>query len=126
MIVTPTMRLSQRAEPSPLWSKLCPETRIGQGLARIARVGCDQAKRGCASRVPLLARRNGAPHGRGEGGESDPGFFGAGAPRAGVKVDRGPDTFTPLVFRVALTTVIPGGKAIERLFALTVDACVYV
>ena len=98
MIVTPAMLLSQRAEPSPLWSRLCPETRIGQGLARIARAGCNQAKRGCASRVPLLARRNGAPHGRGEGGESDPGFFGAGAPRAGVKVDRGPDTFTPLVF----------------------------
>ena len=29
----------------------------------------------------------------------------------------------PPRFRVALTTVIPGGKAIERLVALTVDAC---
>ena len=63
MIVIPAMLLSQRAEPSPLWSRLCPETRIGQGLARIARAGCDQAKRGWASRVPLppgvTARRTG-------------------------------------------------------------------
>ena len=30
----------------------------------------------------------------------------------------------PLLGGVALTTVIPGGKAIERPFALMVDACV--
>ena len=49
---------------------------------------------------PPPARRNGAPHGRGAGGESDPRFFGAGAPPGRVKVDRGPDTFTlPLAGR---------------------------
>ena len=30
----------------------------------------------------------------------------------------------PPFFGVAPSTVIPGGKAIERLFALTVDECV--
>ena len=63
--------------PSPLWSRLCPGIRIGSGLARIPRVGCDKAKRGCASRVPASP---GAPHETGEGGGSDPPFFGAGAP----------------------------------------------
>ena len=39
-------------EPSLLWSGPCLESFIGSGLARIPRVGCDKAKRGCASRVP--------------------------------------------------------------------------
>jgi len=35
-LLTTATLLSQRAKPSPLWSRLCPETRIGRGLARIA------------------------------------------------------------------------------------------
>ena len=34
-----TRLLSQRAEPSPLWSGPCLESLIGSGLARISRVG---------------------------------------------------------------------------------------
>jgi len=58
---------------------------------------------------PPLARRNGAPHGRGEGGESDPQLLGAGAPPGRVKGDRANDTLTLPFLGVALTTVIPGG-----------------
>ena len=72
---------------------------------------------------PPLARRNGAPYGRDAGGESDPQLLGASAPPGRVKGDKENDTLTLPFLGVALTTVIPGGKAIERLFALTVDAC---
>ena len=58
--------------PSLLWWRPCLESLIGGGLARIPRVGCDKAKRGCASRVPASP---GAPHGREEGGGSDPRFL---------------------------------------------------
>ena len=75
---------------------------------------------------PPLARRNGAPYGRDAGGESDPLIFGAGAPREEGKVDRPLATFPLASPGVALTTVIPGGKAIERFFALTVDECTLV
>ena len=68
--------------PSLLWSGPCLESLIGGGLARIPRVGCDQAKRGCASRVHASP---GAPYGREEGGESDPPIFGADAPSEQVK-----------------------------------------
>ncbi len=44
---------------------------------------------------PHLARRNGAPHGRGAGGGSDPWFFGADAPREGARPDKPPDTLPP-------------------------------
>ena len=40
-LLTTATLLSQRAKPSPLWSRLCPKTRIGQGLARTPRVGCN-------------------------------------------------------------------------------------
>ena len=33
----------QRAQPSPLWSRLCLEIRIGSGLARIPRILCGKA-----------------------------------------------------------------------------------
>ena len=33
--------LSQRAEPSLLWSGPCLESLMGHGLARVPRVGCD-------------------------------------------------------------------------------------
>ena len=55
-LVTTATLLSQRAKPSPLWSRLCPETRIGRRLARIARVGCDNrggAAAGVSRRRPL-------------------------------------------------------------------------
>ena len=78
------------------------------------------AKRGGASRVPASP---GAPHEGGDGGESDPLVFGAGAPREEGKVARPLATFPLPSPGVALTTVIPGGKAIEHLFALTVDEC---
>ena len=61
---TPTLH-SQRAKSSPLWSRLCPETRIGQGLARISRVFRDKAPSGADPRVARLAWRVVAPHGRG-------------------------------------------------------------
>ena len=109
--------------PSLLWSGPCLESLMGRGLARNPRVGCDKAKRGCASRVPASP---GAPHETGDGGESDPLVFGAGAPREEGKVARPLATSTLPSAGVALTTVIPGGKAIERPFALTVDECTLV
>ena len=113
MISTTPTPVSQRAEPSPLWSGTFPKRHTGRGTTRISRVRCETAMRGSTSRVPLPARRNGAPHGRVAGGESDPLFFGAGAPRGRAKGDRGPDTLCLPLFGVALTTEVPGGKAIE-------------
>ena len=55
----------QRARPSPLWSRLCPETRIGRGLARIPQILWGKAHCGAAPGCPRLARRVVAPHGRG-------------------------------------------------------------
>ena len=62
---------------------------------------------------PPLAWRNGAPHERGAGGESDPRFFAADAPRGRTKVAAKVAALCPPCEEVALTTVIPGGKAIE-------------
>ena len=53
VLSTTTTLLSQRAEPSPLWMKLCLESRMGRGITSIFRSLCDKAKRGCALRVPL-------------------------------------------------------------------------
>ena len=47
----------------------------------------------------------------------------AGAARARTKVAAKLAALCPPCGEVALTTVIPGGKAIERPFALTVDGC---
>ena len=44
---------------------------------------------------PPRARRNGAPYGRGAGGESDPHVLAAGAARGRAKEDRGRDTPCP-------------------------------
>ena len=60
-----------------------------------------------------LAWRNGAPHERGAGGESDPPFLAAGAARGRAKVAAKVAALCPPCGEVALTTVIPGGKAIE-------------
>ena len=111
-ILRRTAPLSQRAEPSPLWFRTFRERRIGRGTTRISRVPCEKAKRGCASRVPL-----------------PPGL--AACRARGVLVERATPPFSPLVRHrrgkrcrqrcrpfaspfgeVALSTVIPGGKAI--------------
>ena len=103
-------RFSLRGRPSLLWSGPCLESLVGSGLARNPRVGCDKAKRGCASRVQASP---GAPYGREEGGESDPPNLGADAPSERVSRFTSQFTVNPLLGGVALTTVIPGGKAIE-------------
>ena len=72
---------------------------------------------------PPLARRNGAPHETGAGGESDPTLLTAGAARGRTKVAAKVAVLCPPCGEVALTTVIPGGKAIERPCALMVDEC---
>ena len=112
-ILLPTTSFSQRAEPSPLWCGTFLKRRIRWGTTRIPRVGCGKAKRGSASRAPL-ARRNGAPHERGAGGESDPTLLTAGAPRGRTKVAAKVAALCAPCGEVALTTVIPRGKAIEH------------
>ena len=74
---------------------------------------------------PPPARRGGVAQERGVGGGSDPRIFGAGAPPGRGKWPTLKFTISP-VFGVAPSTVIPGGKAIERFFTLMVDACVSV
>ena len=82
-------RLSLRGrKSSPLWLEALPcNAAPDAGTTRISGVRCGKAKRGCASRVPLPLRRNGAPHERGESGESDPHPFdrwcGTGADKGG-------------------------------------------
>ena len=110
---TTTTPFSQRAEPSPLWSGAFPKRRTGRRTTWIFRVRCETATRGFASRAPLPARRGDAPHGREEGGESDPTLLTAGAPRGRTKVAAKMAALCPPCGEVALTTVIPGGKAIE-------------
>ena len=111
MFSATTTLLSLGAEPSPLWLETSPKGRIRCGTTPIPRVGCGKAKRGCASRFPLppgvTARRT-----------------------RGVLVERATPPFSPLVRHageqrcrqrcrpfarlcggVALSTVIPGGKA---------------
>ena len=60
--------------------------------------------------APPPARRNGAPHERGAGGESDPPIFGADAPSEQVKWSTLRSTTYPSSEGVALTTVIPAGR----------------
>jgi len=77
----------QRAKSSPLWSRLCPETRIGHGLARIPRVLCGNAKCGAGpASPPRTARRDTARDG--EMVEGATLFLIAGAPLGRVKGDR--------------------------------------
>ena len=91
------------------------QTRNNTDFPRPLRKGEARLRLAC----PPLARRNGAPHERGAGGESDPPFFPAGAPRAREKVS----ALCPPFGEVALSTVIPEGresKVKER--SLTVPA----
>ena len=109
MILTTTTLISQRAEPTPLWSGLSRNAASDAGrhgfLATVA-----EKRSEAAPRVSPLARRNGAPHERGAGGESDPPFWAAGAARGRVKGDRENDTLFPPCGEVALTIVIPAGR----------------
>ncbi len=61
---TPTLH-SQRAKPSPSWSRLIPETRIGRGLARIAQILWGKAPWGVgiACPPPRTPRRGAAQEG---------------------------------------------------------------
>ncbi len=113
----------QRAKPSPLWSSLCPETRIGSGLARIARVPWGKRRGAPWQGVPASHGASWRRTGGGDGGESDPHFFGAGAPPGRGRWCTSKSTTSPPLVGVALTTVIPGGKASERPVALTVAEC---
>ena len=74
--------------------------------------------RKCEARLRLadhpLAQRNGAPHGRGEGGGSDPRFYSAGAARGRVSRFTSQFTVNPFPSGVAPSTVIPGGKTEMR------------
>ena len=91
------------------------------------RVGTDSPRRlrqpwlDAARRVPAL---HGAP--RLEGEEvvrATPWFLALVRHRAGGGGAHENSPHLPSPEGVALTTVIPGGKAIERFFALTVDEC---
>ena len=61
--------------PSPLWSRLCPETRIVRGLARIPRILRGKAPCGAGIARPRPARRVVAPHGRGRKWRERPPLF---------------------------------------------------
>ena len=71
---TPTLH-SQRAKPSPLWSRLYLGIRIGSGLARIPRVLRGKAPCGAGPARPRLARRVVAPHRRGRKWRERPPYF---------------------------------------------------
>ena len=113
---TPTLH-SQRAKPSPSWSRLFPETRIGRGLARIAQSLWGKAPWGRRHRVspPRTPRRGAAQGGGGSGGRRPPVFCrwcGTGEGEVvHAKIHHLPSPFRG----VAPSTVIPGGKAIEAL-----------
>ena len=107
---TPTLH-SQRAKPSPSWSRLCPGTRIGSGLARILRILCGKAP--CGAGPPRTARPGAAQEGEEVEGAT-PCFLPLVRHRGGGGGAR-QNPPPPLPFSgVAPSTVIPGGKAIER------------
>ena len=99
----------QRAKPSPLWSKLCPGVRIGGGSARIARVLCGKAP--CGADPDRTAGRGAAR----EGGmvERATPFFRRWCATGQGEMVHAKIHHLPSPSGVALSTVIPGGKAIE-------------
>ena len=122
--MTTTTLLSQRAEPSLLWSGPCLESLMGRGLARIPRVGCDNHVAGRRPACPGVGRCA-APGGGGSGG-SDPWFLALVRHRAGGGGAHQNSHHSPLPGGGRSLHSDPGGKAIERLFALMVDGCVSV
>ena len=110
LLTTPTL-LSQRAKSSPSWSRLCPETRIGSGLARILRILCGKAHCGAAPGCPRLARRVVAPHGRGrKWRERPPPFSALVRHRGGVSGPPFGPPLNPPLGGVAPSTLIPAGR----------------
>ena len=82
-ILTITNLHYQRAKPSPLWCRLCLETRIGRGLAWIPQILWGKAQCGAGPACPRLARRVGGAAREGEMVEgAPPPFLAAGAARA--------------------------------------------
>ena len=101
-------------EPSLLWSRPCLEALLDTGWHGFPAPAAIK-RSAAAPRVSPIARRvGGAAPGGGGSGESDPPIFGAGAPPGRGDGARQNSPFPPLFLGVALTTVIPGGKAIER------------
>ena len=113
MILTTTTLISQRAEPTPLWSGLSRNAASDAGRHGFPATVAEKRSE-AAPRVSPLARRNGAPHEWGAGGESAPPFLAAGAARGREKGDRENDTLFPPCGEVALTTVIPAGRLSSR------------
>ena len=121
----PNASLSEGA-PSLLWWSRYVEIRIGRGLERIPPRPLRQPWRGGARRVPASP---GAPHGRGDGGGSDPPLLAAGAAREGGKVARPLATFTLPSAGVAPSTVIPAGRppsTVSRSRWMSVSPCSFV
>ena len=113
-ILTITNLHYQRAKPSPLWSRLCPETRIVRGLARIPRILRGKGPCGAGIVRPRPDGTSWRRTGGGGSGGSAPGFFAAGAAPGRGRWCARMVTPSPLPFGVAPSTVIPGAKAIER------------
>ena len=82
--------------------------------------------RGFASRVPLPPGAGTRRTGGKKVVRATPWFSPLVRHERRAKVDRGPATFSLPSAGVALTTVIPGGKASGRPFAVTVDECTLV
>ena len=109
-ILLRTTPFSQRANPLAVVVGVFPETlhqtRDNTDFPRPLRKSEARLRLAC----PPLAWRNGAPHERGAGGESDPTLFAAGAPRGRAKVAAKVAALCPPCGEVALTTVIPLGR----------------
>ena len=114
MLLTTTTLLSQRAEPSPVWSGIFPKRRIERGTTSISRVAGDKAKRGCASRVPpslgVTARRT-----RGVlVVRATPSFLALVRHERGVRWPGLWPPYPPSKAGVAPSTVIPTGRTSSR------------
>ena len=109
----------QAVPGNPHWTRVDTDCLSPPGYSPVRRRHCVSAASHGAS-----WRRTGG----GGSGESDPhGFSALVRHRAGEMGAQPKSSPSPLPFSgVAPSTVIPGGKAIEHLFALTVDACVSV
>ena len=103
----------QRAKFSPLWSRVCLQTRIGHGLARIAQILCGEARCGAGPARPPVARRVVAPHGRGGWWRERPPDFRRWCATGQGEMVHAKIHHLPSPSGVALSTVIPCGKAIE-------------
>ena len=102
----PNASLSE-GEPSPLWSRLCPETLIGSGLARILRILSGKAP--CGAGPPRTARRGTAQEGEEVEGAT-PCFLPLVRHRAGVGGAPQWSHHLPSPVGVAPSTVIPAGR----------------